>query len=153
MYAPDSADKPVDYDLSKAKIEYINEEELKHRLSKSKIDEEKSINEDEINTEVGPTISSITYDSAGPVQSKLYYGLFLPEFQKIDGHQYIKFVPKQLIYPADEVSVIVPDETIKKIKFQSFRNEAGELIPKATVNHKWVWAQVDKQLSGWEVAF
>ncbi len=151
LYAPDSADKPADYDLSKAKVEYINEEELKSRLSETT--KEGSVNEEEINTEVGSVLSSITYDTAGPLKSKLYYGLFLPEFKEIDGKKYIKFIPKQLIYLWDKVNVISPSKGIQKAQFKEFVDETGEIIPKATVNHKWVWTQVNSDLNGWEVAF
>jgi len=103
LYAPDGADKPVDYDLSKVDVQYTTMEELNQKLSQSS-----SKDKDELDTQVGQTIASITYDSAGPLPSKLYYGLFLPEFKQIEGKKYIKFVPKQLIYPGTEVQVILP---------------------------------------------
>ena len=57
------------------------------------------------------------------MNSKLYYGLFLPEFKELNGHRYIKFVPKQLIYPGDIVNVIIPKGDIETVQFKGFLNE------------------------------
>lgn len=152
LYAPDSADKSPDYDLSKTKVEYISQEQLNQRVSSNSTSEDERF-DDVVDTQVWPTLSSITYDTAWPVNSKLYYGLFLPEFKELNGHRYIKFVPKQLIYPGDIVNVIIPKGNIEKVQFKGFLNELWEKEPKATVNHKWIRAEVDKMLSGWEVAF
>ena len=51
LYAPDSADKTPDYDLSKTKVEYISQEQLNQRVSSNSTSEDERF-DDVVDTQV-----------------------------------------------------------------------------------------------------
>ncbi len=140
-YAPDSLEKPADYDLSKIQIEKLTVDDL--------------IQEDDIweaSFDPGCNISSITKDTAWPVSSYEYKFLILPEYKEFEWKKYFKIVPKTVINKNEKVKIISKD-WIGSAKIIQFIDNSWKEIDRLDPNKYWYYVLLDKELKGWEVGY
>lgn len=144
-YAPDSMERPEDYDLTKVDIEKKSIKEINESLGEN-------IDDSKLDFEPGLNISSITQDTAGPVAIYEYKFLILPEYINVNGKKYFKVVPKSVINRWDIVKIIAKN-WIWESKVVDFVDRNGNFVDKLDPNKINYYILLDKDLEWFEVGY
>lgn len=100
----------------------------------------------------GEWVSTVSYDNAGPVIDKVYYGLVLPEFVEKDWKKYHKFIPKQTIDKWTLLDYNYPGG-VGELKIEWLLSDTSEPIESIHCNMKYAYINCDKTLNWREVLY
>lgn len=97
-------------------------------------------------TPVENTESSLTFDSAGPLFARNYFGTFSEETMEIEGKTYFHIDPKEVITPGMTLKFIAPQE-MGELTIVDIVNKHGTKLEKADCNIRDVYMLADRPLN------
>lgn len=95
---------------------------------------------------VETTESSLTFDSAGPLFARNYFGTFGEENMEIEGKKYFRIDPKEVITPGMTLKFIAPKE-MGELTIVDIVNKHGTKLEKADCNIRDVYMLADRPLN------
>lgn len=96
--------------------------------------------------------TSISYDSAGPLFNRNYFGIFSDQYREKDGKKYFHIEPKEVITPGMKIKYLSPTQ-MGVVEILAILDSKWNQIEKAHCNSWEVYILTDKILEGREILY
>ncbi|HMS90876.1 MAG TPA: peptidase U32 family protein [Candidatus Absconditabacterales bacterium] len=96
--------------------------------------------------------TSISYDSAGPLFNRNYFGMFSDQYREKDGKKYFHIEPKEVITPGMKIKYLSPTQ-MGVVEILAILDSKGNQIEKAHCNSGEVYILTNKILEGREILY
>lgn len=96
--------------------------------------------------------TSISYDSAGPLFNRNYFGMFSDQYREKNGKKYFHIEPKEVITPGMKIKYLSPTQ-MGVVEILAILDSKWNQIEKAHCNSWEVYILTDKILEGREILY